>query len=43
MSDLATLIVLGTLLGAVLVLGVVVVSLRRRDHRRREAGLDEGR
>lgn len=36
MSDLAALLVMGGLLGAVLILGVLVVSARRRDHLRQE-------
>jgi hypothetical protein len=35
-SDLAALLAIGGLLGLAMVIGVVVVALRRRDHRRRE-------
>ena len=36
MSDLVALLVLGTLLGVLLLLGVVMVSVRRRQHQREE-------
>jgi hypothetical protein len=41
MSDLTALLMILALLGVAMVCGVVVVSLRRRDHRRQEGDEEE--